>query len=198
MRHLLLVLAGLLLSASTPDPRITSNGECLMNLIDHYRKDLTPGERRLLFDDIWKGSEYKAGQVMDRTTIFAIIAGESGYDPRAVSPVGATGLMQLMPVAVLEAIRQCQLTAPSREQLFHVRKNVELGSCFYRHLLDIYKGDDVLALAHYNGGGRQAEKIRRGEVPVSETANYIVKVLYIRSICTDRTQTERLLSLIHI
>lgn len=192
VRTMLLVLIAMPLSASTPDPRITADGVCLTNLIDHYRKDLTPGERYLLFDDIWAGSDHADTFMYSRTDIFSVIAVESSFNPRAVSQAGATGLMQLMPVAVLEAVRQCQITPPTQEQLFHVRKNVKLGSCFFRYLVDLYKGDRILALAHYNGGGRQAEKIRSGEVPVAETANYIVKVLYVRATCLDKSELERL------
>src|SRR5690606_9615908 len=124
-------------------------------------------------------------------SVYAMIAVESGYNPRAISSKDAIGLMQITPIAVLDAIRECNVHAPSREQLFQPLLNVKIGSCFLRHLLKMYGDDMVLALAHYNGGGRQVEKIRRGEAPVPETANYILKVLYVRSVCTDKEALTR-------
>lgn len=97
----------------------------------------------------------------------AVIAVESGYDPSAVSPKGAQGLMQLMPGTAKDLL----VTNP-----FDPRQNIEAGAKYLRQLLDLHNGSFVDALAAYNAGrGRVARY--NGVPPYRETIAYINKVL---------------------
>lgn len=96
----------------------------------------------------------------------AVIRVESNYFPRAVSPAGALGLMQLMP-----ATAQAMFVRDP----FDPRENIFGGCRFLRMLLNRFDGDLVLTLAAYNAG--EGAVLRRQGVPYSETAGYVRAVL---------------------
>ena len=98
--------------------------------------------------------------------IKAVALVESGFDPHAVSPKGAQGLMQLMP----ETARQYGVT-----DAFDPLANLRAGTVHLRKLLDQFEGDLVLALAAYNAGAGAVK--RHGGVPnYKETREYVRKV----------------------
>jgi soluble lytic murein transglycosylase-like protein len=99
--------------------------------------------------------------------LLAVAEVESGFDPRAVSPKGALGLMQLMPATA----SLLGVTDP-----FDPRQSVGGGARLLRSLLDEFGGQLVLALAAYNAG---AGVVRRYGVipPIKETQEYVVAVL---------------------
>lgn len=101
----------------------------------------------------------------------AVVAAESGFNPRATSRAGAQGLMQLMPATA----KDLGVTDP-----FDPAANIEGGTRYLGGLLRTFQ-DERLALAAYNAGpGRVA---RLGRVPdFPETRAYIEKVLRLRSL----------------
>lgn len=104
---------------------------------------------------------------VDKSLIKAVIHAESGYNPNAVSPKGAQGLMQLMPKTA-----QGLKVANS----FDPEENIRGGVKYLRFLLDTCKGDVSLALAAYNAGLSRVAQ-HRGIPPYEETRNYVSKVL---------------------
>lgn len=102
---------------------------------------------------------------LDPVLVDAVIRAESGYNPAAVSPKGAAGLMQLMPATAR------RLGARDR---FDPRENVEAGVRYLRALRERF-GDDRLALAAYNAG--EAAVMRHGGLPpYRETVEYVRRV----------------------
>jgi soluble lytic murein transglycosylase-like protein len=97
----------------------------------------------------------------------AVMEVESAYKPRAVSPAGAMGLMQLMP----QTARRYHLQRP-----FDPVANVYAGAKHLRDLLDEFKGNYVLATAAYNAGAGAVHRFR-GIPPYWETVQYVPKVL---------------------
>ena len=106
---------------------------------------------------------------VDPQLVHAIIKVESEYDPKAVSPKGAMGLMQLIP----ETAHRFGVENP-----FSPKENIEGGVSYLRHLLDLYGGDLPLSLAAYNAGEGAVQ--RSGGIPsFSETQEYVRKVTNI-------------------
>jgi soluble lytic murein transglycosylase-like protein len=97
--------------------------------------------------------------------VHAVIRAESNYAPRARSPRGARGLMQLMP----ETLREYRV-----HNAFDPTSNIEAGARHLRTLLDRYPLD--AALAAYNAG--EGAVIRYGGIPpYPETRSYVSRVL---------------------
>jgi len=108
--------------------------------------------------DIWQ---------VDPALIKSVIANESSFNANAQSPVGAQGLMQLMP----ETAASLGVKNP-----FDPAQNVAGGTRYLRSLLDRFKGDTRLAVAAYNAGPGAVEKY--GDVPpYAETQSYVKNVL---------------------
>jgi len=107
----------------------------------------------------------KAG--VDPRFIHAVIKQESRYDPKAVSYVGAKGLMQMMPATA----QRFGLKDP-----FDAKTNVEAGTKYLKWLLKRFDGDVSLALAGYNAGEGSVDKYK-GVPPFSETQNYVKKIV---------------------
>jgi soluble lytic murein transglycosylase-like protein len=94
---------------------------------------------------------------------------ESGFQPKAVSPKGAIGLMQLMPATAR------QLGVDPNDP----RENADGGAQYLRYLLAKYENDPnqvLLALAAYNAGPAAVERYH-GVPPFRETREYIIRVL---------------------
>jgi soluble lytic murein transglycosylase-like protein len=125
---------------------------------------VAPLELRHAYDDIVE----EAAQLynLDPHMIRAVMQAESSFDATAVSPVGAIGLMQLMPAVAAEL----GATDP-----LDPRQNIMAGSRYLRQLLDAHRGNVRLALASYNAGPGNVAKY--GTIPpFKETQNYVKKV----------------------
>lgn len=96
----------------------------------------------------------------------AVIHAESAFDPKAVSPKGAMGLMQLMPATAEEL----GVARP-----FHATQNVYAGTRYLRSLHNRY-GSWTHTLAAYNAGPSAVDQYR-GVPPYSETRQYVKRVL---------------------
>ncbi len=107
---------------------------------------------------------------LEPALIRAVIRVESNFDHRAVSPVGARGLMQLMPPTA-ESLQLREALNSARP-----RANIRAGTKYLRSLINRFRGDLELALAAYNAGPSAVEKYGRIP-PYKETQNYVKKVL---------------------
>ncbi|OFV98502.1 MAG: hypothetical protein A3H94_00675 [Acidobacteria bacterium RIFCSPLOWO2_02_FULL_60_20] len=103
---------------------------------------------------------------IDADLIRAIIQVESNFDPYAISPAGARGLMQLIPATA----RRFGVANP-----FDPRANLDGGIRYLKYLLGMYGGDLQLSLAAYNAGENTVAR-SRGVPPIRETQNYIRKI----------------------
>ena len=99
--------------------------------------------------------------------IRGVVQAESGFDPAAVSPAGAMGLMQLMPATAAEL----GVADP-----FDIEQNIDGGSRYLRRMIDRFGGDIKTALAAYNAGPGTVRRYN-GSVPYAETRRYVERVI---------------------
>ena len=116
------------------------------------------------FDELF--NEIARTYNLDPKLLHAIAKVESNYNPRAVSPKGALGVMQLIP----STARLVGVSDP-----FDPRENIHGGARYLRYLLDKF-GDLTLALAAYNAGPKAVEAYG-GIPPYAETQRYVRSVL---------------------
>ncbi|HEV8525333.1 MAG TPA: lytic transglycosylase domain-containing protein [Terriglobales bacterium] len=104
---------------------------------------------------------------IDPDLIHSLIRAESGYNPRAVSPKGAQGLMQLMPQTASEL---------GVKDSFAPAANIDGGTRYLSQLLALYNNDMKKALAAYNAGPQRVAQYR-GVPPYRETRKYVSRVI---------------------
>jgi Transglycosylase SLT domain len=147
----------------------------------------TAPKRLLAFFDV--STNYKAvrpimRQVCERHQIDyellkALIATESGFDPKALSPKGAIGLMQLTPVTAQRFGLAAEPKVNLAQRLADPQTNIAIGAQYLAYLMNLYKGDVELALAAYNSG--EGSVLRAGNrIPeIPETQNFVQTVLQL-------------------
>lgn len=114
---------------------------------------------------------------LDPDLINGVIWVESRFQPRAKSPAGARGLMQLMPATAAALAKQMGTRGRSYDPKF----NVAAGSLYLAKLLERFDGDETLALAAYNAGaGNVAKYLERGGLP-EYSVRYVESVLDARA-----------------
>ena len=135
--------------------------------------------------------EHSKKHNLDPSLVRALILQESYYNPKARSSVGATGLMQLMPPTAKEHAGKLRIPfAVSR--LENPEVNIQLGTFHLRMLLNMFRGNDYMAIASYNAGQGNVLKWRRAapgrpldefleDIPFQETRNYVKRVTMLRS-----------------
>lgn len=129
---------------------------------------------------------------LDPFLVAAVIYAESRYNPRAMSYVGARGLMQLMPTTASGIAGRMGDSDFTVDKLFDPQTNIEYGTFHLQGLMGRYNRNVPAALAGYNGGGGVGDRYIRGDrttIP-RETLNYVTKVTnaekQYRSLYADR------------
>ena len=129
----------------------------------------------------------------EKALLLAISRQESEFNPRAVSPAGARGLMQLMPRTARSEAKSLRLPYKRSKLTRDPVYNIRLGAAHLNRLLRAYDGSYVMAVAAYNAGSSRVRRWirdfgdpRRPEVdtidwieqiPIAETRNYVQRVL---------------------
>jgi Transglycosylase SLT domain len=108
---------------------------------------------------------------LDRALLAAVAKVESNFNPYAISPKGACGILQLMPGTVKRF---------GVKNVFDAVQNIDAGARYLRFLLDRFGGRIDLALAGYNAGEGAVDR-HHGVPPFAETQWYVIKVLGRRS-----------------
>ncbi|HEV2531730.1 lytic transglycosylase domain-containing protein [Phenylobacterium sp.] len=132
----------------------------------------------------------RAGFTLDKALVYAIVRQESGFNPDAVSPKGAVGLMQLMPESAARAAGDDKLRSDT-SPLFDPSFNLRVGQDYLNWLMQAGMGHDLLkVVAAYNGGPGLVSKTAQAigadsaddlllieSIPAFETRAYVQKVV---------------------
>ena len=129
--------------------------------------------------------QHSAGNGLSEGLIYSLIRAESGFSPAIKSPVGAVGLMQLMPATARATAREKGSFNPLR--LTVPEYNIKLGTRHFRDLMKGYEGDVIYSIAAYNAGATAVERWRKNlkglkmdefieSIPYQETRDYVKKV----------------------
>jgi peptidoglycan lytic transglycosylase len=166
------------------------NHNAAMSLYNSSMLKRSPDSRRAwsflyprAFGDLIQKYSEKAG--VDPSLAFAVMRAESSFSPAATSPVGARGLMQLMPHTAALVLHEKKIDP---DRLYDPELNIRLGTKHLRELIDSYNGNLVAVIASYNAGahnvnrwmktytGLQTEEFIES-IPFGETRDYVKKVL---------------------
>jgi soluble lytic murein transglycosylase len=174
------------LAKATGDPQIALRLSKIA-----FNRDLPLGDYALPIGVIPQFRSLLTDRV-DLALVHALSRQESEFNAAAKSPVGAAGLMQLMPATARAVAKAYKLKFDSA-QLTNPTYNTQLGEAHLRDLIDSYRGSYFLSLAAYNaGGGRVAEWIKTfgdprdpdvdpidwiERIPFTETRQYVIKIM---------------------
>ena len=124
-----------------------------------------PYGQRPFHDSVMRASSESG---VDAKLLHAVITVESGYNQTAVSPKGATGLMQLMPATARRY---------GKFNLLEANENIRAGASYLRDLLAMFDNNLELALAAYNAGENAVIRHGRRLPPYAETQRYVPLVV---------------------
>ena len=124
---------------------------------------------------------------------------ESTFDPKATSPVGARGMIQVMPATALETARKFKLPYRNSSDLYKTEINIPIGAHYYKSLMDRFGQNRILATAAYNAGPHRVSRWRAGSqgklpfdiwielIPFRETRSYVRNVLMYSVVYARKT-----------
>lgn len=137
-----------------------------------------------LFDDALKE------KAISKSFAMAIARQESAWNPQAQSPVGARGLMQLMPATAKETAKRAEMeNYKNVSQLLDPQMNIQLGTAYLDYVYQMFDNNRILAAASYNAGPHRTTAWLRNSagridavafvesIPFTETRNYVKNVL---------------------
>ncbi len=122
-------------------------------------------------------------------TLLSLARQESALDSEAYSPVGARGIMQIMPTTAQHTAKVYGLEYKDASQLFNVEKNIEIGSQYLSGLLSDFDNNRIFAFAAYNAGPNRVKRWRERSnesidaysfieaIPFNETRGYVQNIL---------------------
>jgi soluble lytic murein transglycosylase-like protein len=114
---------------------------------------------------------------IDPALVKAVIAAESGFNPQAVSPKGAIGLMQVIPDTGARYGVTGDARRTAAQKLADPKTNITTGVRYLSDLLRMFSGNLELVLAAYNAGEGAVQKHGNDIPPYAETQNYVKRIL---------------------
>ncbi len=145
----------------------------------------------------WWFNFYGDKHGIDPIMLMSLARQESAMDSEAKSPVGARGIMQIMPATAKYTAKKYHLTYSGADDLFEVGKNIEIGSHYLNGLLERYDNNRIFAFAAYNAGPHRVDRWRgqtQGKldayafiesIPFRETRGYVQNILMFETYYRD-------------
>jgi soluble lytic murein transglycosylase len=125
---------------------------------------------------------------LDPDLVASLIRQESEFNPAAISPAKAMGLMQLLPHVGKGLAKELQIHHFSTDELLTANTNLQLGTRYFKHMVDHYDGQVEYALAAYNAGEDRVDDWRKQgnfkdveefveSIPFTETREYVQAIM---------------------
>lgn len=140
--------------------------------------------------------KHAARRNLDVARVMAIIRSESAFNASARSPVGALGLMQLMPQTARETARSAGVRFDNPKALLEAGTNIALGTTYLAQMLARYDGNFAMAAAAYNAGPGRVRQWQGAQcvpserwieaIPFTETRGYVRRALFYAAIYQRR------------
>lgn len=142
---------------------------------------------------------------LDPSVIYGVMRRESLFDPLAKSKVGALGLMQLMPSTARRVAKSLGLKRPRQSDILEIENNINLGTQYFKSVLNRFENNVSLAAAAYNAGPLNVKNWLPQEddmpadlwvetVPFKETRNYVQAVLAYATVFDKSLGRDTLIS----
>ena len=147
---------------------------------------------------------------IEKELVYAVIRQESAFDPKAISRVGARGMMQIMPATASKVSKRIKLSYSKNRLTSDVQYNINVGSYYLNSLIEEYDSY-LLALIGYNAGPRRIKRwIKRfgdprknnidevswiEKIPIKETRLYVKIVLSNLQVYRQKNQNSKHLSI---
>jgi len=139
---------------------------------------------------------------LPQALIYAIIRQESGFRVDVMSPVGARGLMQVMPATAIQVTKSQKIAYSDKDQLFSSQKNINIGVAYLKYLAKHFREHPLLMAAAYNAGPRQVNYWLKNHppkqidiwietLPWHETRNYLKNVISFYIVYQYRMNTKQ-------
>jgi len=150
----------------------------------------------------WWFNFYGDKHKVDPITLMSVARQESALDVQARSPVGARGIMQIMPTTASYTAKRFKLSYKGAGDLYDVGKNIEIGSRYLNSLLQQYDDNRVFAFAAYNAGPHRVKRWRKRSnenldvfafieaIPFKETRGYVQNILMFETYYRDLMGVE--------
>ncbi len=126
----------------------------------------------------WETIQQRAAERgLDPYLVLALIRQESLFDPKALSPASAFGLMQLLPSTAVRAATQLGLPPPQPQRLYEPELNLLLGTHYLKELLQRYSNNPVKAIAAYNAGENAVARWEK-QIAAEDEEEFIERIPY--------------------
>ena len=140
---------------------------------------------RPFWDELRKDS---AANRLDPDLVASLIRQESEFNPAAISPANAYGLMQLLPSVGKGVAKELKIRHFSTDELLVANTNLQLGTRYFKHMMDHFDGKAEYALAAYNAGADRVDDWRRNgkfadmeefveSIPFAQTRDYVQAIV---------------------
>jgi len=143
---------------------------------------LSDTKRAILTEQLVRVTHQRFDKEENRQAFMALLCIESGFNQSAKSPVGATGIAQLMPKYAESFAQLCGYKTVDPSDILDTEVNIQLGSCLFQHLIT-ETGNVYVALAAYNSGlgGTTTKNLKQLKAggPV-ETVSYVNRIAVLK------------------
>ena len=174
-----------IVKANTSEKRLVASSGNDWSQYINTTKDPRVKRYPLKFDDITSKVSTLSG--VEKFLILSIMKAESSFDASVISPVGARGLMQMMPATADRVTKKIAIDGIRSEDLNTPKVAITLGGYYLKYLLDLYDGHYIPAIAAYNAGPKKVNEWLKAcgkcsadefveSIPYKETRFYTKKV----------------------